>query len=645
MDAPMLSELQDFTLDQYIKLIRYLQQNYRIIPFCDVRYEETPYLILRHDIDLSLRDALVMAKIEKDMGVRSTYFVLLSTKAYNLFEGENIAIIKKISELGHEIGLHYHPAQYRLYKQNVEKTLNIEAKILENFLGKRVRSISRHGPYDRDPFSATRKYINANHPYLRADLFIHDSDRAWVTLEGLSTLLNNPPKRVQLLIHPDNWQKDKINRQELLERHFQNLENEIQDAKKSLRQAIQEDQLVIDYDDDIKNKNFTEIDYKRVYEQKSNFNTPTLVRYYLIHSRFGWNLRKLRTKIRTNLSLKQSTNLLSAHNDSTEGTSSTKKPLVSIIITSYNYGHYLADAVKSALSQTYPNIEVIIVDDGSTDNTKDVAAQYPSQYIFQTNQGVSIAKNHGIRISRGDFFICLDGDDKLSPKYVEKTLNQILKHSSTGFIYTGSTVWNETTGDENIWMPRKLFSKYSLFAGWHGALGPILVRRKAFESLENGFDPTFAVYEDLDLCFRILSKGWKSDLVYEPIHWYRIHPNSLNTTLAWRRKITGAHIDRKFQFRQSYRKAYYLYTNTCGRLISLLRHPIEYLNGMKKKIQITIRVRSLQTRDSYTIQTVRQIQQEIDSTIDMLIEWHQSKALKKYYKTKIQALELRLNKL
>jgi hypothetical protein len=293
LEATTFTEFQDFTLDKYKKLLVFLKQKLKITPFCDVNYNDTPYLILRHDIDFSLQDALTMAKIEKDLGVRSTYFVLLSTPAYNLFEGENIALLKKISEYGHEIGLHYHPAQYRLYKQSAEKTLKIEAQIIESYIGKKVRSIARHGLYDRDPFATTKEYINANHPYMRADLFVHDSDRAWVTMEGLFLLLNNPPKRVQLLIHPANWQKDKIDRQTLIERNFQKMENRIHDAKKKLYKAIEQDQLVTDYENLRKNPNFEQILQKRVSEYTSNVNSQTLFRFYFNQSKFGWNLSKL----------------------------------------------------------------------------------------------------------------------------------------------------------------------------------------------------------------------------------------------------------------------------------------------------------------------------------------------------------------
>lgn len=297
LNMPTLDELEDFTLKSYVKLLKYLDQIYTIVPFCDVRYEDTPYLVLRHDIDISLQNALTMAKIEEDLNIRSTYFVLFSSRFYNVFEAKNMEILKGISELGHEIGLHYYPKQYRLYKQNPQKTLQIQTQILENFLGKKVRSISRHGQFDMDPFSATRRYINANHPYLRADLFVHDSDRAWVTLEGLYVLLNNPPKRAQLLIHPENWQKDKIDREKLLERHFQTLENEIQEIKKGLFEIYRTDQLAIDYDNAIKNAHFNQLNYKSVPKNRSNYNRLTLLRYYLTHTKIGWNLKKLREKI------------------------------------------------------------------------------------------------------------------------------------------------------------------------------------------------------------------------------------------------------------------------------------------------------------------------------------------------------------
>jgi glycosyltransferase involved in cell wall biosynthesis len=315
------------------------------------------------------------------------------------------------------------------------------------------------------------------------------------------------------------------------------------------------------------------------------------------------------------------------------------QPLVSVIITSYNYGRYLADAVNSVLNQTYPNIEIIVVDDGSTDNTKAVASLFSIKYIYQTNQGVSIAKNNGIGQSQGDFFICLDGDDKLFPRCIQETLRQIQKHPKTAFVYTGSVTYDETSNTENIWMPKRLYSKYSLFAGWHGAMGPVMVRKKAFQSLKYGFDPSFVVHEDMDLCFRLLDAGWKSDLVYEPLHWYRIHEGSLNPTTQERKRAAGAFMSTKFKFRNNYRNLFNIYKKTLGRLESLMQSPIIYLKGLQKKVQVQIETKQYRSCPSIQLQKARKIQQEINFTVDMMVEVHNNKSLHKYYTDKIVDLE------
>jgi glycosyltransferase involved in cell wall biosynthesis len=313
------------------------------------------------------------------------------------------------------------------------------------------------------------------------------------------------------------------------------------------------------------------------------------------------------------------------------------QPLVSIIITSYNYGRYLADAVQSVLEQTYANIEIIIVDDGSTDNTKEIASLFSVKYVYQSNQGVSSAKNTGIRYAHGQFFICLDGDDKLFPTFVEKTLRQILEHSTTAFVYVGSVTFDEVRNAENIWMPRRMYTKYSLFAGWHGALGPIMIRKKAFESLTFGFDTELPVHEDMDLCFRFLTAGWKSDLVYEPLHWYRIHDGSLNPITKERKKVAGEFLDKKYKFRKNYRLLFELYKETLGKVESLLRAPFLYLTGVQKKIQIQLKARSYS--NSILNKKALKTAEEINFTLDMLIEWHNNERLCEYYREKILTLE------
>jgi glycosyltransferase involved in cell wall biosynthesis len=315
------------------------------------------------------------------------------------------------------------------------------------------------------------------------------------------------------------------------------------------------------------------------------------------------------------------------------------QPLVSIIIPTYNYGHYLAEAIESALNQTYKNIETIVVDDGSTDNTESVAKNYPIKYVFQKHQGISAAKNHGIKMSRGEFFVFLDADDKLAPEFVTKTL-KLMEKPDVGFVRTGSIVYNEDLKIENVWMPRKPFSKYSLFAGWWGALGPVLIRRAAFESLDYGFDTKFKAFEDLDLCFRLLAKGWKTEAVYEPLHWYRVHKNStVNPKIKEIGRYNIQIINQKYWFREPYRKFYSFYLSSFGAAAMLITHPICYLKGIQTKTRAKIWIKSQKRNNIDESERVKEVFKEIQMTTDMLTQWSYNKYLKNYYKNQLRKLE------
>lgn len=317
-------------------------------------------------------------------------------------------------------------------------------------------------------------------------------------------------------------------------------------------------------------------------------------------------------------------------------------PLVSIIITSYNYGHYLAEAIESVLMQTYQNIEIIVVDDGSTDNTKNIAKRYPVRYFYQANQGVAIARNNGINLSNGEFFICLDADDKLLPEHIRKTVKVMMKNPSIGFVLTGSKIWNEELRTENIWMPQKIYHKYSLHAGWKGFPGCALFRRMAFDSLEYGFDSVLPSYEDLDVCLRILLKGWKTKTIFEPLHWYRAHKGSLDPEDPQQRKNAEIAICRKYRFRKPYRRLHALYENTLGRTASLIGHPIEYLKGIKKKIKVNVWISSHHWVNSINREEAQELAQEFFFTVDLLIEWCRNKELHDYYVKQLKILESRL---
>jgi len=307
LKAPTIKELSDFTLKNYTNLLRYLSQIYKIVPFCEIPQNNFPYLILRHDVDVSLSAALKMAQMEQELGIRATYFIMFSTRFYNVLEGNNVSILKQISKFGHEIGLHYDPSQYRSYGQNLNETLRIQIYLLQHLIGRKVYSIVRHGPGAMDPFAAINGYINANHPRFRSDLFVHDSCRAWTPLEDLFKLLNRPPRKAQLLTHPENWQDDKISRETLLERFIKNFEEETFTLKKKMKRVWLTDPLVFRYDNLIKMENPTYLfDSTRARADplfRSENYYRRLLNWYFVNTRIGWRFHKALVKIRSALRL------------------------------------------------------------------------------------------------------------------------------------------------------------------------------------------------------------------------------------------------------------------------------------------------------------------------------------------------------
>lgn len=112
---------------------------------------------------------------------------------------------------------------------------------------------------------------------------------------------------------------------------------------------------------------------------------------------------------------------------------------VSVIIPAYNAGKYLTDSLKSAFNQTYPDVEIIVVNDGSTDNTDEIIQPYLPRikYIKQENKGLSAARNAGFRASTGDFLCFLDADDLLLPDKFEKQLQKFKEEPDLGVVISG----------------------------------------------------------------------------------------------------------------------------------------------------------------------------------------------------------------
>ncbi len=182
---------------------------------------------------------------------------------------------------------------------------------------------------------------------------------------------------------------------------------------------------------------------------------------------------------------------------------------VSVIIPSYNSAKFLPEAIESVLRQTYPVSEIIVVDDGSTDETKQVCDRYPKvKYIYQQNQGVSAARNTGICASKGDYLIFLDSDDRLLPQAVEIGVDCINDHPEVGFVF-GRYEYKSINPDgsytiENTYDNQPEIANYTTLLACEHEIqcGCVVFRRDAVESV-NGFDPNIKYMEDQNLFLRV----------------------------------------------------------------------------------------------------------------------------------------------
>ncbi len=203
-----------------------------------------------------------------------------------------------------------------------------------------------------------------------------------------------------------------------------------------------------------------------------------------------------------------------------------RRGLVSVVIPSYNYGHFVADAVESVLAQTYDQLEVIVIDDGSTDDTFRRLAPFSSRirYVYQRNRGLSAARNTGIKLANGEWIALLDADDVWHPEKIRTQLAAIVPFEPVGLVGSPSAPSRSKESFPAATV-RPLSVRSFLLCAPTGPSGT-LIRRECFDAV-GLFDETLTSVEDRDIWLRVTSR-FPAVLVDSPCWWYRPHDGQMS---------------------------------------------------------------------------------------------------------------------
>lgn len=203
------------------------------------------------------------------------------------------------------------------------------------------------------------------------------------------------------------------------------------------------------------------------------------------------------------------------------------RSLISIIIPCYNDSDFIEKAVSSALNQTYPHIEVIVVDDGSDAKTKKVLKAIEpnvTKLITQDNQGQSIARNNAIQQAKGKYILNLDADDFFEPSFCEKSIQKFQEDSTIKIVTCLANRFN-TKGLIDVFTPRGGTIQNFLFA--NSALGSSMFKRQDWE-FTGGYEEQLPIlgFEDWEFYIHLLKQGGYAHVIDEVLFHYQVRENS-----------------------------------------------------------------------------------------------------------------------
>lgn len=228
-----------------------------------------------------------------------------------------------------------------------------------------------------------------------------------------------------------------------------------------------------------------------------------------------------------------------------------EKPLVTVYVTNHNYGKYLEKALESVFAQDYENFELIIIDDGSADNSLDVISRYEerekSRIVLQNNKGLNVTNNIALKLSNGKYIMRLDADDYLEPSALSVLVEVLEKDDSIALVFPDFFEVDEYGNMLKHVQRHNFGQQVSLYdQPAHGAC--TMIRTEALRAV-GGYDETFTRQDGYDLWLKIIHKYTVRN-VNKPLFYYRQHSKSLTrdekALLETRSSIIKKHVKKKF---------------------------------------------------------------------------------------------------
>ncbi|MFV8372625.1 glycosyltransferase family 2 protein [Flavobacterium sp. LB2P74] len=196
---------------------------------------------------------------------------------------------------------------------------------------------------------------------------------------------------------------------------------------------------------------------------------------------------------------------------------------VSIIVPCYNQAQYLDEALQSLFDQTHTNWECTIVNDGSTDNSEEVARKWETKdsrfaYVYKENGGVSSARNLGIIEAKGEFILTLDADDKYEATFLEKAVAILINNPEIGIVSSWGRYF---TNDKKLQVYRPIGKTTLDFLFHNAAIGTSLFRKQCWAQVGGYDEKPENGYEDWEFYLRVCALGWKVHVIEEVLFFYR----------------------------------------------------------------------------------------------------------------------------